>query len=303
MTDAPENPKPDNAENEGPFRGLRNWLKQLRGERDEPDLRSSLEELIEEQADEPPIDPQARAILTNILQLHGLNAADVMVPRVDIVAVDAETPFDQVLKAFIEHGHSRMPIYRETLDDVVGMVHVKDLLPYAVDGKPVAIVKIARKVLFVAPSMPILELLLQMRQTRIHLALVVDEFGGVDGLVTIEDVIEEIVGEIEDEHDDADRPKLVARPDGTFLAPGRTPIEALADHVDGALLPEGFEEGVTTLGGLVVALAGRVPARGEIVRHPLGFEFEVLEADPRRVKRLRVRGLAKAGESQPAEHG
>lgn len=290
MTDTPENPRPENVEGEGPFRGLRNWLKQLRGERVEPDRRSSIEELIEEQADEP-IDPQARALLANILQLHGLNAGDVMVPRVDIVAIDAETPFDQVLKAFIEHGHSRVPIYRETLDDVVGMVHVKDLLPYAVDGKSVAIAKIARKVLFVAPSMPILELLLQMRQTRIHLALVVDEFGGVDGLVTIEDVIEQIVGDIEDEHDPADLPQLIERPDGSVIAEARTPIESLEHRAGRKLLPPEVEEEINTLGGLVTSLAGRVPARGEVLKHPAGFDIEVLDADLRRVKRVRLRGL------------
>ena len=163
--------------------------------------------------------------------------------------------------------------------------------------------EIVRKLLFVAPTMPLLDLLLQMRLSRMHMAIVVDEFGGTDGLVTIEDVIEEIVGEIEDEHDDADRPKLIARPDGTFLAPGRTPIEALGDACRRRARAGRLEEGVTTLGGLVVALAGRVPARGEIVRHPLGFEFEVLDADPRRVKRLRVRGLHEIRRSPPAEHG
>ncbi len=180
----------------------------------------------------------------------------------------------------------------------LGMVHIKDLLPYAVDGKSVTLDQITRKLLFVAPTMPLLDLLYQMRLSRTHMAIVVDEFGGADGLVTIEDVIEEIVGEIEDEHDDADQPKLVTRPDGTLLAPGRTKLAALEERVAGPLVPEGMEEGVTTLGGLVVALAGRVPARGEIVRHPLGFEFEILDADPRRVKRVRVRGLPHA-----ADHG
>jgi len=302
MTDAPEDRRAANADSDGPFRSLRNWLKQLRGERaGEQDLRSSIEELIEEQqADEQPIDPQARAILANILKLHGLSAADVMVPRIDIVAIDAETPFEQVLKAFIEHGHSRMPVYRETLDDVVGMVHVKDLLPYAVDAKPVAIAKIARKVLFVAPSMPILELLLQMRQTRIHLALVVDEFGGVDGLVTIEDVIEQIVGEIEDEHDPADLPQFIERPDGTVIAEARMPINALEHRAGKKLLPPEVVEEVSTLGGLVTTLAGRVPTRGEVLKHPAGFDIEVLDADLRRVKRVRLRGLPPETEVQHA---
>jgi hemolysin (HlyC) family protein len=302
MADTGSRQTPD--QDEGPLSGLRQWLRQLRGEPEQArGLRAALVDMLAEQDEEQPIDPHERTLLINILKLHSQVASDIMVPRVDIMALDVETPFAEAAKQMIEAGHSRVPVFRETLDDIVGMIHIKDLLPFAVDSRAVALAEIARKPLFVAPTMALLDLLLQMRLARTHLAIVVDEFGGTDGLVTIEDVIEEIVGEIEDEHDDADRPRLVARPDGTFLAPGRTPIEALADHVDGALLPDGFEEGVTTLGGLVVALAGRVPARGEIVRHPRGFEFEVLEADPRRVKRLRVRGLTKAGESQPAEHG
>jgi len=290
---------------EGPLSGLRQWLRQLRGEPEHArGVRAALVEMLGEEDDEQPIDPHERSLLVNILKLHSLVASDIMVPRVDIMALDIETPFAEAAKQIIEVGHSRVPVFHETLDDIVGMIHIKDLLPFAVDGRAVPLAEIARKPLFVAPTMPLLDLLLQMRLSRMHLAIVVDEFGGTDGLVTIEDVIEEIVGEIEDEHDDADRPKLVARPDGTLLAPGRTPIEALAPYIEGGLVPENFEEGVTTLGGLIVALAGRVPARGDIVKHPLGFEFEVLDADPRRVKRLRVRGLAKkSGESQPAEHG
>lgn len=295
MADAELPPQPPEQE-EGPLQVLRNWLRQLRGEPEHaPSLRAALADMLAEHDATQPIDPHERTLLVNILKLHEQTAADVMVPRVDIVALDVETPFAEVGKQIVEWGHSRVPIYRETLDDVLGFVHIKDLLPYAVDGKPVALRDITRKVLFVAPTMPLLDLLLQMRLARVHMAIVVDEFGGTDGLVTIEDVIEEIVGEIEDEHDDADQPKLVMRPDGSMLAPGRTPLAALEDYVDGALVPEGMEESVTTLGGLVVALAGRVPARGEIVQHPLGFDFEVLDADPRRIKRLRVRGLSSAG--------
>jgi magnesium and cobalt transporter len=283
---------------EGPLHGLRNWLKQLVGPRNgETSLREELEELIEEHKEEQPIDPHERTLLGNILKLHELSAADIMVPRVDIVALEIDTPFAEAVKQLVEHGHTRLPLYRETLDDVVGIVHIKDLLPYAADGKPVALGKIARKVLFVAPSMPVLDLLLQMRLSRVHMALVVDEFGGIDGLVTIEDVIEEIVGEIEDEHDDADRPKLIERPDGTLIADARVKLETLQEKVPTALLPPAEEETIESVGGLVTALAGRVPSRGEVVRHPSGIEFEVLDADPRRVKRLRLRGLPQAASS------
>jgi CBS domain containing-hemolysin-like protein len=303
MTDEPtEHPQPAREADEGPFRGLRNWLKQLRGERvSEQDLRTSLEELIEEHEKEP-IDAQERAILANIVKLHEQTAADVMVPRVDIVALEVDTPFEQVVKSFVEHGHSRVPVYRETLDDVLGMVHVKDVLPYAADSKPVAVAKIVRKVLFVAPSMPVLDLLLQMRLTRIHLALVVDEFGGVDGLLSIEDVIEEIVGEIEDEHDPADPPQMIERPDGSVIVEARMPIDRLEDATGQKLLPEESEEEINTLGGLVTTLAGRVPARGEVIKHPAGFEIEVLDADPRRVKRLRLRGLPAPPSVSEVEH-
>ncbi len=277
---------------EGPLHGLRNWLRQLVGQRNgETSLREELEELIEEHKEEEPIDPHERTLLTNILKLHELAAADIMVPRVDILALEIDTPFAEAVKQMVEHGHSRLPLYRERLDDVVGIVHIKDLLPYAADSKAVPLARIARKVLFVAPSLPVLDLLLQMRLSRVHMALVVDEFGGIDGLVTIEDVIEEIVGEIEDEHDDADQPKLIERPDGTLIADARIKIDALKQRVPAALLRPEQEEGVESLGGLVSALAGRVPGRGEVVRHPSGIEFEVLDADPRRIKRLRLRNL------------
>ncbi len=277
---------------EGPLHGLRNWLRHLVGQRNgETSLREELEELIEEHQEEEPIDPHERTLLVNILKLHELAASDIMVPRVDILALEIDTPFGEAVKQMVEHGHSRLPLYRERLDDVVGIVHIKDLLPYAADAKPVALARIARKVLFVAPSLPVLDLLLQMRLSRVHMALVVDEFGGIDGLVTIEDVIEEIVGEIEDEHDDADQPKLIERPDGTLIADARIKLDALQERVPTALLPPEEEEGVESLGGLVTALAGRVPSRGDVVRHPSGLEFEVLDADPRRVKRLRLRNL------------
>ncbi|HLJ65325.1 MAG TPA: hemolysin family protein, partial [Stellaceae bacterium] len=261
------------AEGEGPFQTLRNWLRQIRRQRqDEAGLRHSLEELIGEADTDAPIDPQERTLLANILKLHALTAADIMVPRIDIVALEVDTPFAEAARAVVEHRHSRVPVYRQTLDDVIGIIHFKDLLPLAVDGKPLPLAGLVRKVLFAAPSMPVLDLLLQMRHSRIHMALVVDEFGGIDGLVTIEDVIEEIVGEIEDEHDEADAPNLLERPDGSLIADGRTPIDAVEERVSVDLLPPDLEEDVDTLGGLVTALAGRVPARGEVISHPAGLD-------------------------------
>jgi magnesium and cobalt transporter len=247
-----------------------------------------------------PITPQERFLIGNILKVHDRNAADVMVPRVDIVALDVDQPFAEVVKCMIEQPHSRVPVYRESLDDVIGFVHVKDVLAPVADRRPARLERLLRKVLFVAPSLPILDLLVQMRQARTHIAVVVDEFGGIDGLVTIEDLIEEIVGEIEDEHDVAEAPTLIERPDGSIIADARLPIEALEEQHGTRLRPAGDKEAVDTLGGLVFTLAGRVPKRGEIITHPDGIEFEVLDADPRRVKRLRVRGLPAAIASKGA---
>jgi magnesium and cobalt transporter len=226
--------------------------------------------------------------------VHELNAGDVMVPRVDIVAFDVDQPFSDVVRCMVEQGHSRVPVYRETLDDVIGFVHVKDVLAPVADRRPARLERLLRKVLYVAPSLPILDLLVQMRQARTHIAMVIDEFGGIDGLVTIEDLIEEIVGDIEDEHDIPETPTLIERPDGSIIADARLPIDALEEQHGIELRPAGEEETVDTLGGLVFTLAGRVPKRGEVIVHPDGIEFEVLDADPRRVKRLRVRGLPAA---------
>src|SRR6185437_7319380 len=205
MADASAGPTRDpDAEGERPFRALRNWLRHLRRPRNGDSALSSLEAMIEEREEiDEPIDPQEQVLLGNILKLHDLKAADVMVQRVDIVALEVGTPFPEVVKQFVEQGHSRLPVYRETLDEVIGFVHIKDVLARLVDGQPTKLDKLVRKLLVVAPSMAVLDLLLQMRLSRVHMAMVVDEFGGIDGLVTIEDLIEEIVGEIEDEYDDA----------------------------------------------------------------------------------------------------
>ena len=289
-------PGPRAAADDGsPLQGLRSWLRGLtRGRNGEGSLRDAIEELIEESEGEPdgaPLGRDESSLLLNILKLGDLTAYDVMVPRADIVAVPADIALDGLVRALVSQGHSRLPIFRDTLDDVIGMVHIKDVLACVAGDREYALPSIAREVLFVAPSMRALDLLLQMRLSRVHMALVVDEFGGIDGLVTIEDVVEEIVGDIEDEHDVAEGPKLVARPDGTLVADARTTIEEFEEKVGPVLTAEEREQDIDTLGGLVFSLTGRVPSRGELISHASGIAFEVLDADPRRVKRLRVRNL------------
>jgi len=282
-------------EHDRSFALLRSFLRLIRRPRDGDSLRETIDEMIEEPSagGSHLLSAHERVLIGNILKVYNRTAADVMVPRLDIVALDVETPFPEVLKCMIEQGHSRVPVYRETLDDVIGFVHVKDLLGPAADRQPTKLGPVLRKVLFVAPSLLILDLLVQMRQARTHIAMVVDEFGGIDGLVTIEDLIEEIVGEIEDEYDVAEGPNLTERADGTLIADARIPIEQLEERQGIRLRPTGEQNEVDTLGGLVSSLAGRVPGRGEVIGHPSGIEFEVLDADPRRVKRLRVRNRAK----------
>ena len=249
-----------------------------------------LEELIEERLDAgPPSNPQERLMLANILHLEDARVEDVMVPRVDIIAIEISTGLDDVLAICREAGHSRFPVYRESLDDVLGMVHIKDLLRFWGTTERFTLASVMRKALFVPPSMPILDLLMQMRTTRHHMALVVDEYGGIDGLATIEDLVEEIVGEIEDEHDVEEGPSLIERPDGTLEANARMPIEELEERLGCELRTEMEGEDIDTLAGLVFALVGRVPQRGERILHPSGVEFEVLDADPHRLRRLKVR--------------
>lgn len=268
---------------------LRGWLRLLRRSKGSETVREALEELIEDRDDAGiPIDDQERVLLGNILHLREQTAYDVMVPRADIVGVDAETALPDLTELFIKCGHSRLPVYRGNLDDVVGMVHIKDILSASRVDKPLQLQRLVRRVLFVSPAMRVMDLLLEMRIKRTHMALVVDEYGGIDGLVTIEDVVEQIVGEIEDEHDRAVDPDMVVRPDGVIEADARTPIEEF-EEVVGPMLTDEERDDVDTLGGLVFFVAGRVPSRGELIAHPSGLEFEVVDADPRRIKWLRVR--------------
>ncbi|MEK7821373.1 MAG: hemolysin family protein [Pseudomonadota bacterium] len=265
------------------------WLRDLReGERRLNPTREKLSALMEEAAAAAPGTGEAeRRLLANILSLRRRTVADVKIPRAAIVAVEAGVPFGELVEMLVRENHSRLPVYRETLDDVIGMIHIKDVLAWRGRESEFALTGIMRKILFVAPSMHVLELLLEMRVKRIHMALVVDEFGGVDGLVTIEDLVEEIVGEIEDEHDVGDRPMLARLADGAFEADADVTLGEF-ERESGMVFSDEDRGEVETLGGLVVAAAGQVPIRGQLVRHASGLEFEVLDADPRRIKRLRI---------------
>ncbi len=297
MTELPDSRTPrgngDASEQSEPARGVRGWLRKiLRPRNGAETLRDTIEELIEQEDSVETAGGDELIFLRNVLNLRNLTARDVMVPRVDIIAVDVEVPLRDLIELIGGKAHSRMPVFRDTLDDVVGMVHIKDVMAYRDDSAQFKLSEIVRRLLFVAPTMPILELLLQMRASRTHMALVVDEFGGVDGLITIEDLVEEIVGEIEDEHDADDAPTVVERSDGSFDIDARLPIPEFEQRMGAVLTQEERDDDIDTVGGLVFAIAGRVPGRGEVIRHESGIEFEVLEADPRRIKRLRLSGLS-----------
>lgn len=271
-----------------------------RGDHEESGLRDALEELIAEAEEEgaTALSEEERELVRNAIGFGELRVDDVMIPRADIKGVEVSAPLREVVRAMQEASHSRLLVYRDNLDDVLGIVHIKDLLPFWGDGESFSLEKVMRPVLVVPPSMRVLDLLLEMRATRSRMAVVIDEFGGTDGLVSIEDLVEELVGELEDEHERAAQPQLVENPDGTIDADGRLDLEELEEKLGLPLLEEEERDEADTLGGLIFTLADRVPGRGEIVRHPSGLEFEVLDADPRRIKRVRIRRPA-----PPAEAG
>jgi CBS domain containing-hemolysin-like protein len=273
---------------------LRGWLRGWRRPKNVDSVRETLEDLIEQRDEaEQPIDDHERTLLSNILRLRDQTAYDVMVPRADINAIDVKASLQEIVKLVQDTGHSRYPVYRDSLDDAIGLVHIKDVLLLQSSGNPFSLQRIMRRVLYVSPSIRVLDLLLEMRLKRTHMALVVDEYGGVDGLVTIENLVEQITGEIEDEHDREVEPDFVEYPDGVIEADARLPLIELEAKI-GTLLDEEDREDIDTLGGLVFFLAGRVPSRGELISHPSGLEFEVVDADPRRIKRLRLRNLDSA---------
>ena len=270
------------------WRGMRHLIF---GDDAEPTLRGQIEEAIEEAEDSRPVagdlSPSERQMLRNLLHFGDQTAGDIAVTRGDIIAVPSDISFDDLIRAFADAGHSRLPVYGESLDSVIGMIHIKDV--FVADFDPArdrSLAALMREPLFVPESMGVIELLARMRAQRTHLAIVVDEFGGTEGLVTIEDVVEEIVGDIEDEHDEAEAGMLTLLDDGLWEADARVELEELATAVDPRLSSDKDE--VDTLGGLIFLLAGRIPGKGECVTHPSGWKLEAVESDPRRVIRVRL---------------
>lgn len=250
--------------------------------------------------------PRARReMIERVIAFDEKRVSDVMAPRADIIAVDIDTALPDLIKAFAEAGHSRLPVYRGDLDDPLGMVHIKDVVSLVAnpalhspaDG-PV-LKKIRRDILYAPPSMRITDLLLKMQASRVHMALVIDEFGGTDGLLTIEDLVEEIVGDINDEHDDEAAPTIVARPGGGWEADGRVECDLFAELSGVSLTVDDTE--IDTIGGVAVALAGRVPQRGEVLSHSSGFDFEIVEADARKVRKVRIRKTPKPAPAPETE--
>ncbi|HEY4924342.1 MAG TPA: hemolysin family protein [Roseiarcus sp.] len=281
-------------------------------------VRDDLEDALVGAGADADFTPQERTILTNVLGLHDVRVEDVMVPRADIIALGIDAPLGEVLSLFRTAGHSRLPVHGETLDDPRGMVHIRDFVDYlaaepqfglvpdaskpdgaaaSADSKlgmrlPLSRANILRPVLFAPPSMPALDLLVKMQASHTHMALVIDEYGGTDGLVSIEDVVEAIVGDIEDEHDEADAREIAQTADGAFIAEARASLDVVSKALGFDLSTLADAEDVDTIGGLIMAKAGRVPGRGEIVTGLGDFEFEILDADPRRIKRLKIHPLA-----------
>ncbi|WP_248304576.1 hemolysin family protein [Breoghania sp. L-A4] len=290
-------------------------------------LRENLESVLAyDEGMDATFSPEERVLLSNILRLREVRIEDVMIPRADIDAVDASVPLGKLLEIFHESGHSRMPVYNETLDDPRGMVHIKDLLGFfsdalidtgvqsaqddggepagdlADDGaavfeprridvtRPLSELKLIRPVLFVPPSMPAADLMAKMQASRVQMALVIDEYGGTDGLVSLEDLVETVVGDIEDEHDEDEEPMITIQSDGRWVADARVTVEDAEEELGADFDIGDMAEEVDTLGGLLFTLVGRVPVRGELIsaRSLPGFEFEILDADPRRIKRLRI---------------
>lgn len=283
-------------EDSGLFRWVRNWLPgKGSGDHGDDSLREAIEELIEEQEDDPhsAVALHERRLISNILQLRDLPVSDMMVPRADIVAISIEATKEELYALLSQKPHSRIPVYRGDLDNIVGALNMKDIVANIANNTTFEIKDVMRDVLVVSPAMRVLDLMLQMRQSKVHIAFVIDEFGGIDGLITINDLVEAIVGEIDDEYEFDITPQLIERPDGSAIADARYLIEDFEKQYGDVFAENEEHEEVDTLGGLVTYIAGHVPTRGEVIRHSCGIEFEVIDADPRRIMRVRIRNLPK----------
>ena len=256
---------------------------------DKTNLKEDLETVLDNKSNNTDgISKQERVMLMNILKIDEILARDIMIPRAEIIALEESISFDEAIKIFVEGAHSRIPIYNEQLDNITGMLHIKDLVKYQTENdiKGNFIDSIKKDILHIPPSMPALDLLIKMQLTRLHMGVVIDEYGGVDGLITIEDVIEEITGEIEDEHDDKDISMFIKLSPNTFEANARLSIVELEKISQIQLINE--DDDTDTIGGLVATVAGRVPQRGEIIKHDSGIVFTILDADPRRIKTIKI---------------
>lgn len=252
-------------------------------------LEESVVELIEEHETEGgQIHPEEKAMITKVLGFRNLLIEDVMIPRSDIVAVPIDSTLESLKLHFLDKQHTRMPVYEETLDSIKGFIHLKDVLPYLLGEDLQDIASVIRQILVVPPSMPVLDLLVKMRSSQVHMAVVVDEYGGTDGLVTIEDLVEEIVGEIQDEHDEIVVPDWSIKDDGTIQVNARMEVLALEEILLMPLASEEELEHFHTIGGLIYSLAGKIPQKGEWVSHPSGLQFEIIEAEPRRIHTILV---------------
>lgn len=274
--------------------GLLTWIKTGFKSKSDTSLRDALEEYIEESAydgeEENSNSAHEKTLIANVLKLRDLSVVEAMIPRADIIAIDSAIKSDELLSQFSEVQYSRIPVYKEKLDDVLGTIHIKDILATLAQGKKLELKKLIRDVPIISPSMNILDLMMQMRQTRKHMAMVVDEYGGIDGLVTMGDIIEEIIGHIEDEHDTDIQPQILHMKDGSMIADARYDVDEFESEY-GKILSEEEREENDTLGGLAFYLAGRVPVRGEVLTHSSGMSFEILEADPRRVTRIKISNI------------
>lgn len=283
---------PERAASPSLMQAIRGWLRHALRNRQDTSLKEVLEEAIEEHeelADER-LAPEEKIMLHNVLSFSDIKVSDIMVPRTDIAAVASDIDWDSFKRHIIETRHTRVPVYEETLDRILGFIHIKDLLPVFSGTEAFEMHKVLRSLLFVPPSMRIMDLLVMMRNAGNHMAIVVDEYGGTDGLVTMEDLFEEIVGDIQDEHDDEEdsEDKILRLNDTTYEVNARIPVEKLERDLGLNLVTEEKEGEFDTLGGLLFFQLGRVPSRGEIVRHASGIRFEITEADPRRIRKVRI---------------